>query len=118
MRGARDRDVGEAPLLLDRLFVLAVARDGNMPSSRPVTNTTGNSSPLAACTVISVTPFSRRASAGATSDTRSRKPSSVGGVPSRAVGLALVVAHRADELEQVLDAPLASSGPSAASASM
>ena len=48
---------------------------GNMPSSQPVTNTTGNSSPLAVCSVIIVTtpaPCSGSSSASATSDTRSR----------------------------------------------
>ena len=38
---------------------LAARECGNKPSSSPTTNTTGNSSPFAACTVISVTAASR-----------------------------------------------------------
>ncbi len=56
---------------------------GNMPSSQPVTNTTGNSRPLAVCSVIIVTtpaPCSGSSSASATSDTRSRNSASTPGV--------------------------------------
>ncbi len=52
---------------------------GNTPSSRPVRNTTGNSSPLAECSVIRVTPpaDASSSSVSATRAIESRKASRV-----------------------------------------
>ena len=56
---ARHADVAEPALLLELVLALADRECGKRPSSRPAMITTGNSSPLAACIVISQTLASR-----------------------------------------------------------
>ena len=53
--GAGDADVEQPPLFLEQRGSSYAFASGNSPSSSPVMNTTGNSSPFALCSVISVT---------------------------------------------------------------
>jgi len=56
---ARERHIAQAAFFLDGGVVVDAALVGNTPSSRPTTSTSGNSRPLAVCTVIKATaPFS------------------------------------------------------------
>ena len=80
LAGPGDADVGEAALLLELSGSPASACAGRSPSSIPIRNTTGNSRPLAECSVISTTRRCRR-----------RSSSLVG------------VGHEADLLEELLD---------------
>ena len=55
LSGPGDADVAEAALLLELSGSPRERKCGKTPSSRPVRNTTGNSSPFAVCSVIRVT---------------------------------------------------------------